>query len=118
MATDSDAELNGAAWWRVGTYAEPAPRVPSLGVEILPQSTARQALMLALDIGSRVTVTNLPAQAAASSADYFVEGYTETVTPDAYRFELNVTDGTAWLSTWVLDSGTRSQLDSTTILAY
>lgn len=118
LATNDEDEILGAAWWRVNTYAEPTPRVPTLSVEILPLSTVRQALMLTLDIGSRVTVTNLPVQAAASSADYFVEGYTETITPESYRFTLNVTDGSAWLTTWVLDSGTRSQLDSTTTLAY
>lgn len=118
LFTTDEEEIRSAAWWAVNSYAEPATRVPTLSVNLLGFSAADQAAILGLTVGSRITVTGLPTQAANTSEDYFVEGYTETSSIDGYVLTFNVSPGDVFLSTWVLDSATRSQLDTTTVLAY
>lgn len=117
FTTDED-EIHGAAWWNVNTYSEPVTRVPTLSVSLLAYGTTDQALILGLGVGSRITVDGLPTQAANAAEDYFVEGYTETITPTSYVLTFNVSPAGPYLSTWVLDSASRSQLDTTTTLAY
>jgi hypothetical protein len=117
LATTDANEPHSAAWWRVNTYAEPTSRVPALAVEILALDAATQALVLAAEPGTRFTVTGLPSQAASSTGDYFVEGASESVSPESYVVTFNVSDATPYVSTLVLDSATRGLLD-TNRLAY
>lgn len=118
LATTDVNEPHAAAWWTVNTYAEPRPRVPALAVDLLPLTGAMQDSVLAADVGTRFATAGAPAQAAAAAGDYFVEGYTETIGPESYFFTFNVSDASAYVSVWVLDSATRSQLDTTTKVAY
>jgi len=117
LATTDTTEPHSAAWWRVNTYAEPTSRVPALAVEILALDAATQALVLAAEPGTRFTVTGLPSQAASSTGDYFVEGASESVSPESYVVTFNVSDATPYVNTLVLDSATRGLLD-TNRLAY
>lgn len=116
---DDDDRLQQKAAWLVTSYAEPRPRVPSLTVDLLAQvgGTPSAADILALTVGSRVTVTNQPAQADTTDADYFVEGYTEAIGPQSYRITFNLSPTYPSLSTFVLNNETRGKLDSTYVLA-
>lgn len=102
LTSDEDA-LRAAADWRINTRAEPSLRAPTLSVDVLNVDEATQAALLELDVSSRVTVNDLPSQAAASTGDYFVEGYTESLTDVTYTLSLNVSDGAAWLTTAQFD---------------
>jgi hypothetical protein len=111
--------LQQKAAWLVASYAEPRPRVPSLTVDVLAQVGGSPSAedILALTIGSRIRVTNQPAQADATTADYFVEGYSETIGPESYRITFNLSPAHPSLSTFVLDDATRGVLDSSYVLA-
>lgn len=99
LATDDYDDVEAAAWWRVNTYAEPEARVPTLAVDLAPLSSVRQAEILALTVGSQITVTNHPSQARATSEDYFVEGWAWEISPDAFRivFNLSPTGSPVWI---------------------
>lgn len=116
---DSYDPLQQKAAWLVASYAEPRSRVPSLTVDLLAQagSTPSTETILALTVGSRIRVTNQPAQADAATADYFVEGYTEDIGPESYRITFNLSPAHPSLSTFVLEDATRGELDSSYVLA-
>ena len=68
----SDEDLLQAAYWRVGLYSQPRVRVgkiqlrPSNFVNLMPWC-------LSLEPGDRITITNLPSNAPASTMDFIVE---------------------------------------------
>lgn len=91
QSEDDDEPLNFASWL-VYTYATPKVRVPSLSVDVLAQvgKTPNSAAVLAASLGDKVTVSNHPAQAAATSSDYFIEGGTLTFAPESVGVTWNV----------------------------
>jgi hypothetical protein len=115
---DSYDPLQQKAAWLVASYAEPRSRVPSLTVDVLAQvgGTPSAEDILALTVGSRIQVINQPAQADATTADYFVEGYTETIGPETYRITFNLSPAHPSLSVFVLDDPVRGKLDSGYVL--
>lgn len=115
--TDADEPLQRASWL-VGQYATPEARVPTLGVDLLPFDVADQAAILGLGVGSRLDVSGLPSQAASGTAQYFVEGYTETIGPESYTFVFNVSPPGLTLGVWILEDATYGVLGETTRLAY
>lgn len=115
LLTDDETALHGAAWWRVNTRGEPTVRASSLSVDLLNLDAVDQAAILGLDVSSLLAASGLPSQAPATTADYFVEGYTETISATDYALTLNVTEAAAWLETVILDD--RAELDLNT-LAY
>lgn len=90
-------------------------RASSLSVDLLNLDAVDQAAILGLDVSSLLAASGLPSQAPATTADYFVEGYTETISATDYALTLNVTEAAAWLETVILDD--RAELDLNT-LAY
>lgn len=97
------------ATWRVGRYAEPRNRVPSLSVDVVAQTgaTPSPATILAADVGTMFTVANQPAQAEASTGTYFVEGYTETFGPESHVISFNVSPAALWTSTLAFNDAAR-----------
>lgn len=106
-----------AASWLVYLYSTPSPRIPALSVDLLPLPLATQQLLLSADIGTRFTVSSLPTQAAASTMDFFIEGYTETIGSASYSITFNVSPVTGF-DVFALDDPVRGVLDSTYPLAY
>lgn len=106
-----------AAGWRVNVYGEPSVRVPSLEVNVAVLDSATQLAILGATVGTRMQVINHPAQAQASTADYFIEGYTKTITSTTYSISFNNSPADAFIATLMLDSATRGLLD-TNVLAY
>ena len=102
----------------LNTYGEPVPRVPTLSVNLLGLDADTVALILGLSVGSRITVTGLPSQAANTTEDYFIEGYAESIALDRYVLTFNVSPASPTLTTWLLEDATRGQLGTTTRLAY
>ena len=85
-----DEPLNMAGWALLA--GDPKPRVPSMTVEALEQvgKTVTCADVMAVTVGDKVTVTNHPSQASASTSDYFVEGGTETYGPERLTLTWNL----------------------------
>ena len=117
LMTTSDNEVQSRADWEVNRRGTPRVKLTSVSVDLVASSLAQQALLLAADIGTRFTVTNLPAQAPASTMDFFVEGINDDIGPESFTVTFN-TSAAAYADVWILDSSTQSQLDSTTVLAY
>lgn len=110
-------EADAAAAWRVAVYAQPQTRIPNLTIDLLSLDPAKVAAALALDVGSLLTVTDWPTQAAVTSLDLFVEGYSETIGMESHTLTLNVSRADSWLGTLILDDAVRGELDAYT-LAY
>lgn len=111
LATTNQDEAHAAAWWRVNTYSEPSVRAPQLGVKLAKLNSARQAAILALEVGDKITVTNLPSQSDASTKSFFVEGYTETITDSEWLIEFNVSPTTGF-EVWEIDHPVYGQYDA------
>lgn len=118
LVTEDIAAASDAAWWRVNTYAEPRTRIPDLSLDLLSLPAATQAAVLASTVGSMFTVTNWPTQNAATTASFFIEGYTETIGIESYGFSLNVSPAELWLETFKVGDNPRGTLDSIYRIAY
>ena len=110
VAGTTEAALQVASW-EVSTYCEPMPRIPALGVDLLPLSAALQASLFSASVGTRFTVSGLPAQAQASSVDFFIEGYTESIGVESYAFAFNLSPVTGF-DVWILEDAIYGQYDA------
>ena len=110
VAGSTDDALQAAAW-RVNTYGEPLPRIPSLGVDFLPLSAGLQASLLSAGVGTRFTLAGLPAQAQSASVDFFIEGYTESIGPESYAFTFNLSPVTGF-DVWTIEDPVFGQYDA------
>jgi hypothetical protein len=117
VLTTSDNEVQARADWEVNRFGTPRVIIPNVTNDLTSSSSAKVTSLLAADIGTRLTVSNLPSQAPATTLDFFVEGVAETIGPETHRIEFN-TSAAAYADVWILDSSTVSVLDSTTVLAY
>jgi hypothetical protein len=117
LLTTDDNEVFDAASWKVYTASTPQVKVPIAGVLLNLANTAQATAILSLEIGDRITLANLPSQAPASSMDFFIEGWTETITADSYLFAFNLSPASL-SGVWQLDSSVYSVLNTSTRLGY
>lgn len=117
LLTTSDNEVVDAANWKVGIGSTPQVRIPVAEANVAQASSAQTTALLTREIGDRITLANLPSQAPASSMSFFIEGYTETITPEIYRLTFNLSPASL-AGVWQLDSSTYSLLDATSRLGY
>lgn len=117
LLTTVDSEVQDAAAWKVGNGATPQVRVPVAAVDLGVAGTSQRTALLTREIGDRITLANLPAQAPAASMDSFIEGWTEQIADSRYTFAFNLSPA-ALSGVWVLDSTVYSVLGTTTRLAY
>lgn len=105
VATDDPDAPRQAAEWTVARYAEPKVRVPSLTVNLLDFTAApSQNDVLGATIGTLLTVTNQPGQAATATGAYFVEGCTEAIGPEAYTMTFNVSPAEPYNQVVIFDA--------------
>lgn len=117
LITTLDTEVEDAASWKVFTASTPQVAVPVAEVDLGRANSTLQAAILALEIGDRITLANLPSQAPQSSMDFFIEGYSERITAETHRIAFNLSPATL-SGVWVLDSSVYSVLGVSTRLAY
>lgn len=117
LLTTSDNEVYDAAFWALNQRATPVVRVPVCTVNLRNASSALKTAVLSAEVGTRITLDNLPAQAPASSMDFFIEGITDNVTAESYRVSFNLSPASL-SGVWQLDSSTYSVLGTSTRLAY
>lgn len=106
MTTSAD-DVYQAAAWRVGTTAQPKTRIPTATANLHGMSAAVRDRILALEIGDRITLTNLPTQAPATSMDFFIEGYSEQITHMTHVWTANLSPAAAYVGTFLFDSASR-----------
>ena len=109
--TDNVSDALAGAQWAVTLGADPPPRYSTVTVDITNSSPAQAALVLAADIGTRFTLTNLPSQAPAASVDLFVEGYSEVITATSHRITFN-TSPAAGYDVWTIEDAVFGQYDA------
>lgn len=118
LASTDQTELYNSAAWRVNKYKDPKPRIAALApVDILPLGSSPRDAIRDADISTKFTVSNLPSQAPTTSQTFFVEGITETLGPESWRFQFNVSSADVYENVWVLGDASHGQLGTTTILA-
>jgi hypothetical protein len=117
LLTTDDAEVFDAAYWNLNTRSSPLVRVSTCSVNLHNASSAQKTAILARELGDKITLAGLPAQAPSTSMGCFIEGVSEQITPEVHRVEYNLSPA-AQAGVWTLDSPTQSVLGSTTRLAY
>lgn len=102
----------------VNANSEPRPRAPSVTINVLDWigNPTKLAAILGLDIGSLVRVANAPEQAPETTADYFVEGYTETFGEASWEIALNLSPSWPYTSIFRLDDPVKGVLDAGNVL--
>lgn len=86
QAWEDPARAQSAARW-IGSASD-APRLDGVGIDMLPLSDADTALALSLDIGSWLTVDDLPSQIPVPQT-VIVEGYTESIGKTSWSLALS-----------------------------
>ena len=113
----TDLEVLDAAYWLVSRYADPQPEIRQIPVEAYSMPTATFQALLAADISTVFTITDLPSTAPTPTATVTVEGYVETIGQSSHRLDFH-TSRTNTDTVWILDDPVYSVLGSTTRLAY
>lgn len=117
LLTTDDNEVADAASWKLYIGSTPQVSVPSAEANIAQASVAQTTAILAREIGDRITCANLPVQAPATSMDFFIEGYEETLTADSHTIKFNLSSASQ-SGVWQLDSSVYSVLGTSTRLGY
>jgi hypothetical protein len=97
LAVTSDDEVRSAAQWALYLYADPGPRVPSVTWSPSTASAVLFPKLLPLELGDRITLTNLPATVPDAPIDVFVESITHG----------SGSSGQEWLTTCQLSPATK-----------
>jgi len=111
LLTTDDHEVAAAASWAARRQSDPAPRMSSLTVDLLTVPDALADAVLGLEVGDRVTVTNLPPQAPSTSVDLFIEGMSETCSLAQWTVTFN-TSPASQSDVLVLDDPVYGALDA------
>lgn len=117
---NSDDDAQSHAEWLANVHSQPAIKAPTLRVSMLniaSRSSSTAAALCALDLGQRITVTNLPAGLPATTLELFVEGINDEVGANDWVRTITTSNITRGGAVWVLGDATYSVLGSTTILA-
>jgi hypothetical protein len=104
----NDTDAYDAAAWLVNTHGTPAPRISTVTLDLLTQTAAITQQLQALELGSLIGITGLPSQAPSGGLSLFVEGWSESISVDAWEMVLNTSPLDSAL---VLDSDWYDQLD-------
>ena len=120
VIVNSDDDAQALAEWLANVHSQPAIKAPTLRVSMLniaSRSSSTAAALCALDLGQRITVTNLPAGLPATTLDLFVEGISDDIGADDWVRTITTSNITRGGAVAVLDDDTYGLLDDTFILA-
>lgn len=112
-------DLQQHAEWRknLGTTGA-GLRYPQIEVNLTLRHLALAMAWLDTDIGSRVTVTNVPSnELPPEDLDLLVDGYEETISSTAWTVKLNCSPGSQWLATRLDLSSARLDCGASTTAA-
>lgn len=117
LLTTSDTEVFDAATWALYLHSTPSLVIPVAPLELAGATPAFRALIFGAEISDRITLTGLPRQLGISSLNFFIEGWTETITADSWQVSFYLSNALN-ATVWQLDSSIYSVLGTTTRLAY
>lgn len=82
----TDSDVLALAQYDVAANGRPGFRLPQVGIDFVTATASLYAALGAVQLGSRIRVTNLPpSMAPASQVDLIVEGWAETVSASSYH---------------------------------
>lgn len=114
----TDAQMVSVLQWLTAIYGEPRMRSASLRIDgWVKQATVDLDDLLALEIGSRLQVINMPAQAPSSTLDLFAEGFSDVFNTNGWQRTINTSGAEPYVNVWILGDSTYSVLGTTTIPA-
>jgi hypothetical protein len=120
LGVTSDQAIQDAAYTLLNTYAQPMVRCDS--VTLKASATPNLFLVaLGVEIGDRITLTDLPTSAPDSELDFYVEAIDTDVSVSGGTLEwvatlsLSPADGS---DVWILEDSTLGRLDRSAVLAY
>lgn len=110
ISLSRDAELPNQAGWRLHLGTVDEARYPVLELNLARANFTSDAALTAdaqtLDIGGKVTVTNLPAWLPPEDVTQLAQGFTETLTRFDWLIEVNCSPGSPWdVGVWDDDDG-------------
>ena len=118
---DTDAEAQAAAQWRVFSYSEPLARASGLTIDLaaFAANAGNVPALLSLELGSVVTITNLPDDVSVtSSVDLIVEGVSWRVGTSGAQVSLTTSPlGSAGVA-FIFDDSTFGAFDGAGRFAY
>lgn len=108
-ASQDDDEPLFQAGWTLNKFKDVRERVPALTVNALAQvgKTPNCSTVMAATVGTKITVSNRPTQAASSTVDYFIEGGTEVYGPESLFITWNLSPSSPEDQTFVVGDPTR-----------
>lgn len=91
----SDSDLEAAANHHVARYGTPRPLLSSVTFDLLTASADMAALVLSLQVGDLITITDLPEQTPGGTAmDLFIEGISDPeIAHDRWTVSLSTSPG-------------------------
>jgi hypothetical protein len=120
LSVTSDQAIQDAAYTLLNNYAQPMVRCDS--VTLKASATPNLFLVaLGVEIGDRITLTDLPTAAPDSELDFYVEAIDTDVSVNGGTLEwvatlsLSPADGS---DVWILEDPTLGRVDRTAVLAY
>lgn len=122
LLVETDEQVRDRVRWQVHTYSEPRARLAQVTIDLLTVPTELAEQLLALELGDRVVVTDLPETSPTGpTADLLVDHITERQSRGGNSSEWTLTLGTTPAELahgWILDDPVFSVLDDTTQLTY
>ena len=112
----TDDALKAIAAWRANTYGEQRNRITGVKFSLLNNAAITDDALL-MDLSVKITVTSLPTQAPTSTLDLIVEGWSETVSEDAWLMELSTSPAEVY-DVWQLGVAGHSELGLTTRIGH
>lgn len=106
----TDVEALDRAAYTVSSYGYPQPRGGQISVEAHSLGTV-WSQMLASEIGQRIQITSLPADAASSTLDLWCEGVQDQFTDERWRFTFD-TSPVRSASVFILNDTTYGTLNN------
>ncbi|WP_219512711.1 hypothetical protein [Nonomuraea ceibae] len=103
------AEIADRAQYLLFRYKEPAPRASQITIEARSQPALWPAL-LDSEIGQRIQVTNLPANAPTGTLDLWIEGVQDVITDETWSFTIDPSPASTTVA-FILDDPLYGLLD-------
>ena len=99
--------------------ASPVPRIPTVSTDLLVMAldTTLYDPTAIPEVGSAVTLVNLPDTAPDEQVDAFVEGLTETISASEWRRTASLSPAYPWMSTWCVEDPVRGEIEAGYVIA-
>lgn len=112
LSFEDDTQLAHQAEWRVALGTVDEPRYPDLTVDINKFTAGTKTDMIAVDIGDKIIVTDMPVWVPPDRIDVQVLGYTETIYPTHWHAVYNAIPGAPYATAFVLNDTVNGRLDA------